>query len=70
MTNLAIQASKPVSGWKRVRLADVKAEDFDTIFYPGGHGPMWDLAEGPGVHRSARIVLQLREANCIGLPLS
>ncbi len=30
-----------------VRLADVKAEDFDTVFYPGGHGPMWDLAESP-----------------------
>ncbi len=29
------------------RLADVKAEDFDTVFYPGGHGPMWDLAEDP-----------------------
>jgi len=28
-----------------VKLADVKAEDFDAIFYPGGHGPMWDLAE-------------------------
>jgi putative intracellular protease/amidase len=23
----------------------MKAEDFDTVFYPGGHGPMWDLAE-------------------------
>jgi putative intracellular protease/amidase len=30
-----------------VRLADVKAQDFDTVFYPGGHGPMWDLAEDP-----------------------
>jgi putative intracellular protease/amidase len=30
-----------------VRLSEVKAEDFDTIFYPGGHGPMWDLAEDP-----------------------
>ena len=30
-----------------VRLADVKAEDFDMVFYPGGHGPMWDLAEDP-----------------------
>jgi putative intracellular protease/amidase len=30
-----------------VRLADVKAEGFDTVFYPGGHGPMWDLAEDP-----------------------
>src|SRR5215472_399549 len=27
------------------RLDSVKAEDFDTVFYPGGHGPMWDLAE-------------------------
>src|SRR6202451_1020435 len=30
-----------------VKLAEVKAEDFDTVFYPGGHGPMWDLAESP-----------------------
>ena len=30
-----------------LRLADVKAEDFDTVFYVGGHGPMWDLAESP-----------------------
>ena len=28
-----------------VRLADVKAQDYDTVFYVGGHGPMWDLAE-------------------------
>lgn len=27
------------------KLADVAAEDFDAIFYPGGHGPMWDLVE-------------------------
>jgi putative intracellular protease/amidase len=30
-----------------VRLSEVKAEDFETVFYPGGHGPMWDLAEDP-----------------------
>ncbi len=30
-----------------IRLADVDAEDFDTVFYVGGHGPMWDLAESP-----------------------
>src|SRR6187399_2174135 len=30
-----------------VKLADMKAEDFDTVFYVGGHGPMWDLAESP-----------------------
>ena len=28
-----------------LKLADMKSEDFDTVFYPGGHGPMWDLAE-------------------------
>ncbi|MES2421141.1 MAG: type 1 glutamine amidotransferase domain-containing protein [Pseudomonadota bacterium] len=28
-----------------VKLADVSATDFDTVFYPGGHGPLWDLAE-------------------------
>lgn len=28
-----------------VRLDSVSAEDFDTVFYPGGHGPLWDLAE-------------------------
>ncbi len=27
------------------KLADMNAKDFDTVFYPGGHGPMWDLAE-------------------------
>jgi putative intracellular protease/amidase len=30
-----------------IKLADVKAEDYATVFYPGGHGPMWDLAESP-----------------------
>ncbi|WP_323802384.1 type 1 glutamine amidotransferase domain-containing protein [Sulfitobacter litoralis] len=26
-------------------LSDVSADGFDAIFYPGGHGPLWDLAE-------------------------
>jgi putative intracellular protease/amidase len=30
-----------------VPLADVVATDFDAVFYPGGHGPLWDLAENP-----------------------
>lgn len=30
-----------------VPLAQLRAEDFDAIFYPGGHGPLWDLAEDP-----------------------
>ena len=28
-----------------VKLADVRAEDYDAIFYPGGHGPMWDMPD-------------------------
>jgi len=28
-----------------VPLASVSASDFDSVFYPGGHGPLWDLAE-------------------------
>ena len=28
-----------------VRLDSVRAADFDAVFYPGGHGPLWDLAE-------------------------
>ena len=26
------------------KLADIKAQDFAAVFYPGGHGPLWDLA--------------------------
>lgn len=38
-------AQKVVSN--TVKLVDVKAEDYDTVFYVGGHGPMWDLAGSP-----------------------
>lgn len=27
-----------------VKLSQVSAHDFDAVFYPGGHGPLWDLA--------------------------
>ncbi|MCG8155433.1 type 1 glutamine amidotransferase domain-containing protein [Brenneria goodwinii] len=27
------------------KLSDVRESDFDAVFYPGGHGPLWDLAE-------------------------
>jgi putative intracellular protease/amidase len=37
------QAKKKLS--QTVKLGDVKAEDFNALFYPGGHGPLWDLAE-------------------------
>lgn len=27
-----------------LRLVDVSVQDYDAVFYPGGHGPLWDLA--------------------------
>ncbi|OKL40354.1 type 1 glutamine amidotransferase domain-containing protein [Pontibacter flavimaris] len=27
------------------KLSSVSADDFDAVFYPGGHGPLWDLSE-------------------------
>lgn len=29
------------------KLGDVSADDFDAVFYPGGHGPMWDMPDNP-----------------------
>jgi putative intracellular protease/amidase len=28
-----------------LKLREISAGDFDAVFYPGGHGPLWDLAE-------------------------
>lgn len=28
-----------------IPLEDVRAEEFDAVFYPGGHGPLWDLSD-------------------------
>ena len=28
-----------------VKLSEISAADYDALFYPGGHGPLWDLAE-------------------------
>ena len=35
------------------KLAEIDADEFDAVFYPGGHGPLWDLAENP---ESQRII--------------
>ena len=40
-TDLAAQAALAGS----LPLASVSADDYDAVFYPGGHGPLWDLAE-------------------------
>lgn len=34
-----------------VELADVDPRDYDAVFYPGGHGPLWDLDRDPHSHR-------------------
>src|SRR5262245_13794864 len=30
-----------------LKLSAMSSEDFDAVFYPGGHGPMWDLVDNP-----------------------
>ncbi|TCQ04059.1 type 1 glutamine amidotransferase domain-containing protein [Sphingomonas sp. PP-CC-3A-396] len=29
------------------KLAEMQIADYDAVFYPGGHGPLWDLANDP-----------------------
>ncbi len=29
------------------KLSDMRIADYDAVFYPGGHGPLWDLANDP-----------------------
>jgi len=36
------------------KLAEMEASNFDAVFYPGGHGPLWDLANDP---KSAQLIL-------------
>ncbi len=42
-SDAAAQAALSSTG----KLSEVSAEGFDAVFYPGGHGPLWDLAEDP-----------------------
>ena len=43
-----------------LKLDEVKAEDFDAIFFPGGHGPLWDLATS---EKSGQLILDFLTAN-------
>jgi putative intracellular protease/amidase len=47
-----------------VKLATVKAADFDAVFYPGGHGPLWDLAE------DATSIALIQAAYAAGKPVA
>ena len=39
-------------------LSDIKADDYDAVFFPGGHGPLWDLTEDQ--HSIALIETMIR----------
>jgi putative intracellular protease/amidase len=45
---------------KTLVLADVKEADYDAVFYPGGHGPLWDLAEDK---KSSTLIQAFNEHN-------
>ncbi|WP_349929827.1 type 1 glutamine amidotransferase domain-containing protein (plasmid) [Acinetobacter sp. A1-4-2] len=41
-------------------LSEISIADFDAVFYPGGHGPLWDLAED---QTSISLIEQTLQAN-------
>ncbi len=43
-----------------VKLAGIKQEDFDAVFYPGGHGPLWDLTNSQD---SIQLIESFERAN-------
>ncbi|PFH62517.1 hypothetical protein XA68_13256 [Ophiocordyceps unilateralis] len=49
---------------KTRRLQDVSAADFDAVFYPGGHGPMYDLVD------DAHSIRLIEEFWCAGKPVA
>jgi putative intracellular protease/amidase len=49
-----------------VPLNQVSATDFDAVFYPGGHGPLWDLANDP----NSIALLEAFERSASHSPLS
>lgn len=52
------QARQALASTKK--LGDVNIHEFDAVFYPGGHGPLWDLAD------DADSIKLLEEANKAG----
>jgi putative intracellular protease/amidase len=45
MTRFKLDSAAQAELARTVKLADMRSENFDTIFYVGGHGPMWDLVD-------------------------
>jgi len=46
------------------KLAEMKVEDFDAVFYPGGHGPLWDL------HNDKDSIALIEEFIAAGKPVA
>ncbi|KWE21514.1 dimethylallyltransferase [Burkholderia cepacia] len=46
------------------KLSEVAVDAFDAVFYPGGHGPLWDLAE------DARSISLIEQAIALGKPVA
>ena len=40
------------------RLSEIYPEDYDTLFLPGGHGPMWDLSQDKDLKKIVGVFLQ------------
>jgi putative intracellular protease/amidase len=75
MTRFKTDAAAQKALANTVKLADVKAADFDTVFYPGVHGPMWDLAESPtsialleALYNSGEPIVLVCQYPCCGYP--
>jgi putative intracellular protease/amidase len=49
---------------RTVELSGMKADEFDAVFYPGGHGPLWDLAE------DAQSIALIEKTFAAGKPLA
>jgi putative intracellular protease/amidase len=43
-----------------IKLSEVNADDFDAVFYPGGHGPLWDLTHD---QHSIALITRTLQAN-------
>lgn len=42
------------------KLEDINADDFDAVFFPGGHGPLWDLAKSKNC---GELILKFKNAD-------
>lgn len=57
---------------KTIPLSSVVADAYDAVFYPGGHGPLWDLAEDAdsialieAFYRAGKPVAAVCHAPCV-----